>query len=467
VPAGLAAAAHTLYRERLEAARFPYYGRVVREGGYLCLQYWFFYAMNDWRSTFHGINDHEADWELAVVYLAERSGERPQPAWVAFSSHDYRGDDLRRRWDDPGLTREGDHAVLFAGAGSHSGAFVPGDYVVRVDPPALRAALGFLRGMLQLSRRRHSAERETGFGIPFVDYARGDGVGIGPGHDASWSPVPIDEETPWVRDYTGLWGLDTQDRFGGERAPAGPRYDRDGSVRTAWASPAGWAGLLKIPPRIDEVAALLAERVTSLESELAELDASIEAELRTVRRLRAGARSLDGYAPARTLAQARWADVAKQEAALQERIARRTRLSEERRAHLSTLNQPLAPEPPHAHIRRPHAPLGEAPDERQRVLKLWSRISIPLLLGCIVVALTAPPLATVTTIALIAAVFPAVEAVARGRFVSLLINVSLLVGALALSALLTLLLLSHWRLAVSVLIAIAAVALLIGNMLRG
>ena len=52
VPAGLAASAETTYRERLDSARFTYYGRVVREGGYVCLQYWFFYAMNDWRSTF-------------------------------------------------------------------------------------------------------------------------------------------------------------------------------------------------------------------------------------------------------------------------------------------------------------------------------------------------------------------------------------------------------------------------------
>ncbi len=64
VPAGLAAAAETVYREQLEASTFTYYGRVVRDGGYVCLQYWFFYAMNDWRSTFSGINDHEADWEM-------------------------------------------------------------------------------------------------------------------------------------------------------------------------------------------------------------------------------------------------------------------------------------------------------------------------------------------------------------------------------------------------------------------
>ena len=45
-------------------------------------------------------------------------------------SHDHHGDALRRRWDDPNLHRENGHPVVFPGAGSHSGAFVPGDYVV-------------------------------------------------------------------------------------------------------------------------------------------------------------------------------------------------------------------------------------------------------------------------------------------------------------------------------------------------
>ncbi len=50
----------------------PYYGRVVRTSGYVALQYWFFYPFNDWRSRIYGVNDHEADWEQVVVYLAEQ-----------------------------------------------------------------------------------------------------------------------------------------------------------------------------------------------------------------------------------------------------------------------------------------------------------------------------------------------------------------------------------------------------------
>jgi len=113
--------------------------------------------------------------------------------------------------------------------------------VVSVNPPQLRAVLAFLRRARRLARAQPSTPSGDGFGIPFVDYARGDGVAIGAGHDAEWSPVLIDDATMWVWAYRGLWGLDTRDRFGGERAPAGPRYERDGSVRSSWANPLGWA----------------------------------------------------------------------------------------------------------------------------------------------------------------------------------------------------------------------------------
>ncbi|MGH2883698.1 MAG: hypothetical protein ACRDPA_13535, partial [Solirubrobacteraceae bacterium] len=207
VAAGLAAAAEIVYRERLESERFTYYGRVVRTGGYVCLQYWYFYAMNDWRSTFSGVNDHEADWELATVYLAERTGAPARPAWVAFSSHDHAGEQLRRRWDDPELIRSGDHPVLFPGAGSHSGAFLSGDYVISVDPPQLRKVLAAARRVQRfLAPWRDHTRPGPGLGIPFIDYARGDGRAVGPGQAEGWMATLIDDDTPWVRDYRGLWG---------------------------------------------------------------------------------------------------------------------------------------------------------------------------------------------------------------------------------------------------------------------
>jgi hypothetical protein len=47
------------------------------------LQYWYFCAFNDWRSTYFGVNDHEADWATIAVYLvrddAADDGTLPHP----------------------------------------------------------------------------------------------------------------------------------------------------------------------------------------------------------------------------------------------------------------------------------------------------------------------------------------------------------------------------------------------------
>ncbi len=471
VPAGLAAAAETTYRERLDSEHYTYYGRVVREGGYICLQYWFFYAMNDWRSTFAGINDHEADWEMVTVYLADsEDGEPPRPAWVAFSSHDYHGDDLRRRWDDPELRREGDRPVVFAGAGSHSGAFIPGDYVVSVDPPPVRSLVRFLRRARRLlAPWRHYTGDESGFGIPFVDYARGDGVVIGPGHEHEWDPVVIDEDTSWALHYRGLWGLDTRDRFGGERAPSGPRYERDGTVRVSWCNPLGWAGLQKVAPHDEQFAEALQQRVTALEQEVCELDASIGAEREALRGLRAEARSLGTHEYAQGLVEARRAEVATREAELNRTIARRADLAEERRAHLDTLHGYVPEEAPQAHVRRPHKPRVEEQQRRTRFLRLWAAFSTPLVLASVIVVLIASPLAFLSTIVVLFVLFAGVEAIARRRLLSFLASVLLLAVGIALTIGFVLLMLSHWRTAVSLLVAAAAFAILVGNLqdLRG
>jgi hypothetical protein len=438
---------------------------VVRDGGYVCLQYWFFYAMSDWRSTFAGINDHEGDWEMITIYLAECAEGAPRPVWVAFSSHDYHGDDLPRRWDDPELHREDDRVVAFAGAGSHSGAFIPGDYVVLVDPPRAQPVMRFLRKLRRLlAPWRHYTGESPGVGLPFVDYARGDGVAIGPGQTAEWSPVLIDDETPWVRDYRGLWGLETRDRFGGERAPAGPRYERDGSVRASWANPLGWAGLLKVPPEEDDVAQLLAERISAFEREISELDGKIDDGRSELRGLRAQARSLRTHDYARALAESREAGLAEREAAVNEMIAARTALVEERRAHLATVSGGLPPEAPQAHIRRPHQPYLDEQERRTRFLKIWAAVSTPLLLSSVILILVVSPLAWIVDIGIVTCAFLGFEAIARRRFLSFLASVGLLVVVVAVSVGLIVLFLRHWRIALSLVIGVAAVALLIANL---
>lgn len=125
VPKGTTAAAEQQYAYlRQSDDRFVYYYRIIHEAGYIILHYMFFYVMNNWRSTFYGVNDHEADWEQVFVYLSDNDGNDPQPEWVAYASHDYHGDNLRRRWDDPELHKfNGTHPIIYAGAGSHASYF--------------------------------------------------------------------------------------------------------------------------------------------------------------------------------------------------------------------------------------------------------------------------------------------------------------------------------------------------------
>jgi len=72
VPGESAAAASVAYeRIMAEQEQYRYHGRVLRQDGWIVLQYWLFYPFNDWRSGFFGANDHEADWEKIFVYLSE------------------------------------------------------------------------------------------------------------------------------------------------------------------------------------------------------------------------------------------------------------------------------------------------------------------------------------------------------------------------------------------------------------
>ncbi|MGB8021964.1 MAG: hypothetical protein WCF04_12105, partial [Candidatus Nanopelagicales bacterium] len=284
VPGGSAARSFLLQRDQLHPERPTYYGRVLRDAGWIVCQYWFFFSFNNWRSAYGGVNEHEADWEQVTVYL-DGTGDPdpdglPHPRWVVFSAHDETGDDLRRRWDDPDLTMvDGRHPVVFAGAGSHSGAYLAGDYLITIPTPTLGGLVRAFRVIGRVFAPWSSSTAEEGLGIPYVDYARGDGRVCGPGGDP-WHPVLIDEDTGWVRDFRGLWGHDTRDRLGGERGPAGPRYERDGTVRQSWADPIGWAGMAKVAPNPAAEAELVAARIAEVDQQLA----TIETELQQGRR---------------------------------------------------------------------------------------------------------------------------------------------------------------------------------------
>jgi hypothetical protein len=471
VPGGMVAAAHRLLRDRTVTGvgagpTRTYYGRVVRTGDYTVLQYWYFYAFNDWRSTFFGVNDHEADWETIAVYLVEddaADGGGLRPAWVAASSHDLGGPDLRRRWDDPQLRREGDHPLVFVGAGSHSGAFLPGDYVVSVELPALRRVVRWLQRVRRRLLPWTDEPGKGGFALPFVDYARGDGEVIGPGHGLTWTVEPIDDATAWVRDFRGLWGLDTHDPFGGERAPAGPRYERTGAVRASWADPLGWVGLDAVPATAADEEAHLRGRIAELAARLQELDAELVAERAAVRGVATQVRALRAAADKGPLRRERAAELEQRAQALTTLTAQRTALAEERDAHLAYLAGPRDPGPADAHLRHPHVPYAAQRDLRSRFLRVWAAVSTPVLVLGLGGLVLRPSVAVTTGFLAFLGVFAVVEAIGRRRVLAF----ATVLGALALwilaVAALILALLSSWHMVLAGLLAVIAVVLLVVN----
>lgn len=455
VPGGYAAAAALRMRSLTSGHGHPYYGQVRRDGGYIVLQYWYFYAMNDWRSTFGGVNDHEADWEQVTLFLTDRPGGEPELTWVAFSSHDEVGDDLRRRADDPDIEYVGEHPVVYAGAGSHSGAYLPGEYVVSVPAP--------LPGFIDRARRAllrilpWTDPEAPGIGIPYIDYRRGDGPAVGAGEDRQWQAVLIDDHVPWVREFRGLWGLDTKDPLGGERAPAGPRYDRGQTVRESWGQPVAWAGLDKVPPTEGDLGACARRERRHL----------IESYSTTCRELEAAREVLRAsYAEDRALGRTDRRP-SKDVVAAQVEVHRLRRQQADLLTRIESLDGALGgpiPQPPvHSHLKHRAAPLvdtGSTEGRRGRLLRLWSAASASILLAAFGVILLVPDWPIFGPVLILIGVMVVVEAALRGKLLRLL-GAALVAVLIAVAVLAVIgLFLGQFRLALGLLLAIAAIYML-------
>ena len=401
---------------------------------------------NDWRSRVFGVNDHEADWEQVSVYLAGND-EQLQPVWLVSSAHDEVGDDLRRRWDDPDLTIEGEHPVIHAGLGSHSGAYLAGEYLTTHDVPAFSGLLKVSRRISRVFLPWTRDHDHVGLSIPYIDYARGDGVAIGPGQVRSWEPVIIGETTPWVVHYRGLWGNDTQDPLGGERGPAGPRYERSSQIRVSWGDPVGWAGLRKVAPDARAGADALHARLAELDDEVHELGERIES-LQTRSRAAVSSGELVG---------------AGAEVELVTLAAARVALRDEQLLLTRRLGQPAPLTGPHDHLRHRRLPLPAERKGRRRVLAVWSAVSTSVVLA-VLIAVVLDPSWNAGSLGIEAViVLFAIEAMARKQLVrfAVLVATFLVFGSVALVV--TAELINDWRLVVAVVLGFAAAALLFLN----
>ena len=432
VPGEAAAAASVSYERIMKTQEhYRYHGRVVRQDGWVILQYWLFYPFNDWRSGFFGANDHEADWEKIFVYLSESGEGEVNPEWVAYAAHNYTGDNLRRRWDDPEVEKVGEHPVIYVGAGSHASYYAPGEYLTELNLPLPRplarvgdAVRSFWRTRLgQYVGDGEEDDSSSGyFHIPFVDYARGDGLTVGPGGEKEWDPprLMLEPYPDWVTDYRGLWGLYARDPFEGEDAPAGPMYNRDKSVSRAWYDPVGWAGLDKVPPPDEELEAIL-ERRAQIAVRCEALRAEIGEKSRELKRLGVELSAmrershLDAPYEAGTR---RVAELSAEVDRLRARLATDEVVSGSLKEYADRLDAGER-EPARAHISRAHRPASDAELRVSRVAEAWAAASVSLVLISFVAIVLFERDHLISMLVISIALFAFVEAGFRGRLVNL------------------------------------------------
>jgi hypothetical protein len=166
--------------------------------GKLALQYWFFYAFNDFN------NLHEGDWEMIqLVFDARDAAEalERRPESIGYSSHE--GAE-RADWGDDKLeVVGGTHPVVFPAAGSHANKFTDALYL----GSSAEAGVG-----CDDTRGPHDTLRPVAQTIPSEASA-------------------AQSEFPWIA-FEGRWGELQEAFFNG---PTGPNLKRQ------WTEPITWS----------------------------------------------------------------------------------------------------------------------------------------------------------------------------------------------------------------------------------
>ena len=156
------------------------YGRVVRDGDQIVLQYWLFYYDDVYRYPFLPLGaiwqSHEGDWEVVNVVL---SGKR-KPLFVGYSQH---CSGTTRSWAETPRSK-GQHPTVFVALGSHANYFEPG--VHEIDRACLPAQV--IAFFVQA-------------GLPFP----ADAVTEGPGSGQTTIERVGEDGPPWLA-FPGFWG---------------------------------------------------------------------------------------------------------------------------------------------------------------------------------------------------------------------------------------------------------------------
>lgn len=298
--------------------------------------------------------------------------------------------------------------------------------------------------------------------VPFIDYARGDGLRIGPGQADQWSPEIISDEVGWVHNYRGLWGLDTHDPLGGERAPAGPKYNRDGSVRQSWYDPIGWAGLDKVyPPNM--LGYELDERLGAVQAEIQAVTAEIQAQQEVLRKQAVDVEALKATEYFDALREKKEQELKQTQKQFQDLRVRETELVEVQQA-LKTYARRLARGnrgSPTSHLHHVHHPEPPLPP-KQHLVEIWAALSAALILLGIVTLLIIQPASWLVWLIGLGVVMGAVENLVRGSLVDYLLTVIVILAIIAS----VIVVIEFWELILGLVLVGVVIFIIRGNLLE-
>ena len=200
----------TVYVYRMEDGYTDDFGV---EHNFIVLQYWFFYAMNNWLEH-DGFNNHEGDWESVFIFLDKATEE---PEYIAYSAHHNDGnpnfisqyDSVRRDWSSEEVVFDKGQIVSFVAIGSHANYPDNGNAGV------------------------HSARTSDD-----ITSTNGNQIEFGGGQYSTL-------ENELLSNYKGIWGADRNDFFEESSGPSGPHHSEVSGINR-FEYPVKWAGIDKV-----------------------------------------------------------------------------------------------------------------------------------------------------------------------------------------------------------------------------
>ena len=247
----------------------------------------------------------------------------------------------------------------------------------------------------------------------------------------------VHDATGWIDGFRGLWGLDTRDRFAGERAPAGPKYTRTGTARQSWNDPLGFLGLDKTPPP-GRLPVVLRERIGALEVERGATRDEAEVRAAEIRRIAAATPVRTAEAVLATGPTAAELALGVAEDELAGLRARDATLDDLLDGANRALSQAEAGDlgDPRAHLRHDHRPQPPSVQQYGRLVEFWSAVSAGVLVIVLVAALYTKVLPVWGSLLLAIGGYIAIEAASRRRLVQLFLRITLVlavIGAIVLA----------------------------------